>query len=154
MQFVLVQSQEGCREMSQPNHPTYKGPIVLVDGVCHLCQGLTKFLIKHDRAGRLRFASLQSDAGQRLLAEGGMPLDSYSTFVLVEDGRYYTRSKAALRLARVLPFPWPLGYGLIVIPPFIRDAVYDIVARNRYRWFGKDEACMIPTKEIRKRFLD
>ncbi|MNT04339.1 hypothetical protein D3C72_1389140 [compost metagenome] len=83
-----------------------------------------------------------------------MPLDSYSTFVLVEDGRYYTRSKAALKLARVLPFPWPLWYVFVVIPPFIRDAVYDIVARNRYRWFGKDEACMIPTKEIRKRFLD
>ncbi|WP_433945735.1 thiol-disulfide oxidoreductase DCC family protein [Paenibacillus sp. SN-8-1] len=140
--------------MSQQDHPAYKGPIVLVDGVCHLCQGLTKFLIKRDRAGRLRFASLQSDAGQRLLAEGGMPLHSYNTFVLIEDGHYYTRSKAALKLARWLPFPWPLWYGLIVIPSFIRDAVYDIVARNRYRWFGKDNACMIPTKEIRERFLE
>ncbi|USB34104.1 DCC1-like thiol-disulfide oxidoreductase family protein [Paenibacillus sp. YPG26] len=140
--------------MSQLSSNAHEGPIVLVDGICHLCQGITKFLIKWDRNGRLRFASLQSDAGQRLLAEGGMPLDSYSSFVLIEDGRYYTRSKAALRLARLLPFPWPLWYGLIVIPPFIRDAVYDIVARNRYRWFGKDDACMIPTKQIRERFLD
>ncbi|RUT28375.1 thiol-disulfide oxidoreductase DCC family protein [Paenibacillus zeisoli] len=140
--------------MSRLNHIADQGPIVLVDGVCHLCQGLTKFLIKRDHAGRLRFASLQSDAGQRLLEQGGMPLDSYSTFVFIEDGHYYTGSKAALRLARLLPFPWPLWYVFVVIPPFIRDAVYDIVARNRYRWFGKDDACMVPTKEIRERFLD
>lgn len=75
------------------------------------------------------------------------------TFVLIEDGKYYTRSTAALRLAKGLKFPYPLFYGLIIVPKFIRNAVYNWVARNRYRWFGKDEACMLPTPETKERFL-
>jgi predicted DCC family thiol-disulfide oxidoreductase YuxK len=88
-----------------------------------------------------------------LLEKGNLSTDSMDTFVLIEDGKYYTRSTAALRLAKGLKFPYPLLYGLIIIPKFIRNAVYNTVARNRYRWFGKDEACMLPTPEIKERFL-
>lgn len=128
-------------------------PIVLVDGVCHFCQGLTKWIIKRDPEGKYHFASLQSDVAKELLAKGNLSTDSMDTFVLIEHGKYYTRSTAALRLAKGLKFPYPLLYVFIVVPKFIRNAVYNWVARNRYRWFGKDEACMLPTSEIKDRFL-
>ncbi|WP_405155716.1 thiol-disulfide oxidoreductase DCC family protein [Paenibacillus sp. FSL K6-0108] len=128
-------------------------PIVLVDGVCHFCQGLTKWIIKRDLEGKYHFASLQSDVAKKLLEKGNLSTDSMDTFVLIEDGKYYTRSTAALRLAKGLKFPYPLLYVLIIVPKFIRNAVYNTVARNRYRWFGKDEACMLPTPEIKDRFL-
>ncbi|GAB1157325.1 MULTISPECIES: thiol-disulfide oxidoreductase DCC family protein [Paenibacillus] len=128
-------------------------PIVLVDGVCHFCQGLTKWIIKRDPEGKYHFASLQSDVAKDLLKKGNLSTDSMDTFVLIENGRYYTRSTAALRLAKGLKFPYPLLYVFIIVPKFIRNAVYNWVARNRYRWFGKDEACMLPTPEIKNRFL-
>ena len=128
-------------------------PIVLVDGVCHFCQGLTKWIIKRDPEGKYHFASLQSDVAKELLAKENLSTDSMDTFVLIENGKYYTRSTAALRLAKGLKFPYPLLYVFIIIPKFIRNAVYNWVARNRYRWFGKDEACMLPTPEIKDRFL-
>ncbi|MFE6075416.1 thiol-disulfide oxidoreductase DCC family protein [Paenibacillus sp. NPDC057886] len=128
-------------------------PIVLVDGVCHFCQGLTQWIIKRDPEGKFHFASLQSDVAKKLLEKGNQSTDSMDTFVLIEDGKYYTRSTAALRLAKGLKFPYPLLYVLIIVPKFIRNAIYNTVARNRYRWFGKDEACMLPTPEIKDRFL-
>ncbi|WP_339785512.1 thiol-disulfide oxidoreductase DCC family protein [Paenibacillus sp. FSL R7-0313] len=128
-------------------------PIVLVDGVCHFCQGLTKWIIKRDPEGKYHFASLQSDVAKELLEKGNLSTDSMDTFVLIEYGKYYTRSTAALRLAKSLKFPYPLLYVFIIVPKFIRNAVYNWVARNRYRWFGKDEACMLPTPEIKDRFL-
>lgn len=128
-------------------------PIVLVDGVCHFCQGLTKWIIKRDPEGKYHFASLQSDVAKELLEKGHLSTDSMDTFVLIENGNYYTRSTAALRLAKGLKFPYPLLYAFIIVPKFIRNAVYNWVARNRYRWFGKDEACMLPTPEIKDRFL-
>lgn len=127
--------------------------IVLVDGVCHFCQGLTKWIIKRDPEGKYHFASLQSDVAKELLEKGNLSTDSMDTFVLIENGKYYTRSTAALRLAKGLKFPYPLLYVFIIVPKFIRNAVYNLVARNRYRWFGKDEACMLPTPEIKDRFL-
>ncbi|MCP1182796.1 thiol-disulfide oxidoreductase DCC family protein [Paenibacillus sp. 1781tsa1] len=128
-------------------------PIVLVDGVCHFCQGLTKWIIKRDPEGKYHFASLQSDVAKALLVKGNLSTDSMDTFVLIENGKYYTRSTAALRLAKGLKFPYPLLYVFIIVPKFIRNAIYNWVASNRYRWFGKDEACMLPTPEIKDRFL-
>ncbi|WP_249436109.1 thiol-disulfide oxidoreductase DCC family protein [Paenibacillus sp. Marseille-Q4541] len=129
--------------------------IVLIDGVCHLCQGLTKLIIQRDKQGRFHFASLQSEIGQNLLAHGGLSLNAMDTFVLIEKGTYYTRSSAALRISKKLGYPYKLGSVFFIIPPFIRDRIYNVVARNRYRWFGRDEddACMLPTPDIRKRFL-
>jgi len=139
--------------MSHSTEDPKESAIVLIDGVCHMCQGLTQFIIRRDPRGVFRFASLQSEIGQELLRQGGMSESSIDTMVLIEDGKYYTRSTGALRIARRLRFPWSLSYVFILIPPFLRNLVYRWVARNRYRWFGQSSECMIPTPEIRRRFL-
>ncbi|MED5019285.1 thiol-disulfide oxidoreductase DCC family protein [Paenibacillus chibensis] len=127
--------------------------IVLVDGVCHLCQGLTRFIIERDPHAKFRFASLQSDVGAELLRKGGLPVDEVDTVVLIENGNYYVRSAAVLRIFRQMRMPWPLLYAFAFVPLPLRDRMYRYVARNRYRWFGKEEQCMLPTPELRKRFL-
>ncbi|MGN7358592.1 thiol-disulfide oxidoreductase DCC family protein [Paenibacillus sp. SAF-054] len=127
--------------------------IVLIDGVCHLCQGLTRFIIERDPHAKFRFASLQSDIGAELLKKGGLPPDEVDTVVLIEDGQYYVRSAAVLRIFRQMRMPWPLLYIFVILPRPLRDTMYRYVARNRYRWFGKDEQCLLPTPELRKRFL-
>ena len=128
-------------------------PIVLFDGVCNLCSGSVQFLLKRDREGRFRFASLQSDAGRSLLAEHGLAVDSLRSVVLIEDGRVWQESAAALRIARHLPGAWRLLRVFAAIPRPLRDAVYRWIARNRYRWFGKAETCWLPTPELKERFL-
>jgi predicted DCC family thiol-disulfide oxidoreductase YuxK len=125
--------------------------VLLFDGVCTLCNGFVQFVIQRDPAGRFQFATLQSDAARRLLQAAPQPLPD--TLVLVENGRMFLRSTAALRVARGLKFPWPLAYVLVVVPRPLRDWLYDIVARNRYRWFGRRDVCMVPTPELRARFL-
>jgi predicted DCC family thiol-disulfide oxidoreductase YuxK len=128
---------------------------ILFDGVCNLCNGLVQFVIERDPAARFRFGALQSEAAQRLLASVGRSSPpTPETFVLLEDNRVFTRSTAALRIVRRLPFPWPLAYGFIVIPRALRDAIYDWVARHRYRWFGRLDQCLMPTPERRRRFID
>jgi predicted DCC family thiol-disulfide oxidoreductase YuxK len=123
--------------------------------VCHLCNGVVRFIIERDPAARFQFGALQSDAAQRLLASAGRWSPATpETFVLLEDNRVFTRSTAALRIVRRLPFPWPLAYGFIVIPRALRDAIYDWVARHRYGWFGRLDRCAVPTPEQRRRFLD
>ncbi|MDQ0047378.1 putative DCC family thiol-disulfide oxidoreductase YuxK [Paenibacillus polymyxa] len=141
--------------MNQSDHAHSDHSIVLVDGVCHFCQGAVRFIIKRDPKGTFHFGSLQSETGQELLRAGGLSTDQLDTFVLIEDGTYYTRSTAALRIAKRLRFPYPLVYVFILVPRFVRNAVYNWVARNRYRWFGKGEEdqCQIPPPEIRQRFF-
>lgn len=132
-----------------------RAPIVLVDGHCHLCQHITRYLVRHDHGRRYSFAALQSPAGRQTLAEAGYTgdLDSFDSFVLVQNGRYYTQSGAALRVAKGLGGWRAAAYGFMIIPAAIRDAVYRYVARNRYKWFGKSEQCLMPTEEIRDRYL-
>ncbi len=127
--------------------------MILFDGVCNLCNGLVQFVIARDPARRFRFASLQSDVAQRRLEGAGIAADVPDSIVLLEEGRLFTRSTAALRIARRLRFPWSLAFALIVVPRPLRDWVYSLVARNRYRWFGRRETCMIPTPELEERFL-
>ncbi len=129
-------------------------PIVLFDGVCKFCDGAIQFLLDHDRTGRLRFASLQSRPGQELLRQFGLPTDQLDSMVLIEGNRCWTRSTAALRLTRYLKLPWPVLSLLLLLPEFLRDAGYEWIAANRYRWFGKLNACRVPTPEVRQRFLD
>jgi len=132
------------------------GPIVLFDGVCNLCSAAVRFLIARDPSGRLRFASLQSEAGARVLAAHGRkaPVGEPDTVLLVEGGRVYERSTAALRTAAHLVAPWPLAAVFFAVPRPLRDAIYRLVARRRYRWFGRTEACWVPTTALRARFLD
>ncbi|UOQ52644.1 thiol-disulfide oxidoreductase DCC family protein [Hymenobacter cellulosivorans] len=128
---------------------------ILFDGVCNLCNGFVQFVIQRDAPGHFRFASLQSAAGQALLAEHGLRLGPAGpeTVMLVERGRIFTHSTAVLRIARQLGGPWALLYAFIVVPKPLRDAAYRFVARHRYQWFGQREACMLPTPELRQRFL-
>jgi predicted DCC family thiol-disulfide oxidoreductase YuxK len=128
--------------------------VILFDGVCLLCSSAVQFILRNDPKGVFHFASLQSETGQRLLAEHKLPLDQLSTIVLIEGGRAYTRSSAALRIARRLRGALPLAYAAFVIPAPIRNLGYSLVARNRYRWFGKTEHCMLPKPEHKARFLD
>ncbi len=127
--------------------------VVLFDGVCNLCNGFVRFVIPRDPLGRIRFAALQSEAARRLMAPTGVTRGDADSIVLVERERAFVRSEAALRIARQLRFPWPLLYGLVVVPRPIRDWAYDIVARNRYRWFGRRDVCMMPGPETQDRFL-
>lgn len=100
------------------------------------------------------FASLQGATGQEHLRRSGLPADTFHSFLLVEGNKYYTHSTAALRVARSLGGAWSLLYAFIIIPRFIRDAVYNLIARNRYKWFGKKEECWVPTLELKQKFLD
>ncbi|WP_339317074.1 thiol-disulfide oxidoreductase DCC family protein [Paenibacillus sp. FSL R10-2734] len=127
--------------------------IVLIDGVCHLCQGLIRFIIPRDPKAKFLFAPLQSEIAAKLMHEAGLPTGQLNTVVLLENGVCYTESAAVLRIARRLRFPWPVTYVFIVVPRPIRNALYRYVAKNRYRWFGRDEQCLLPTPEIKQRFL-
>jgi predicted DCC family thiol-disulfide oxidoreductase YuxK len=128
-------------------------PIVLFDGVCNLCNGSVQFILRHDPAARFRFASLQSPVGQELLTRFGMDPKLLDSVVLVEGDRWFKESDAALRIARGMSGGWKALAVLGVIPRPIRDAAYRLIARNRYRWFGKQETCWLPTPELRGRFL-
>ena len=133
---------------------TKENPVVLFDGLCNFCEGSVRFIIERDPKGAFRFASLQSEFGKKLATDHGANPEALNTMMLVEGEKLYMRSTAALRIARRLRFPWFLAAVFLVVPPFIRNGVYNIVSKNRYKWFGKKDACMIPTPEIRERFLD
>lgn len=131
-----------------------KKPIVLFDGVCNLCNTTIQYIIKRDKKNQFYFASLQGSTGQRLLQEFQLPVNTFNSFVLVEGDKVYTKSTGALKVLKKLGGVWTLVYAFIIVPPFIRDAAYNLVSKNRYRWFGKREYCMIPTPELKARFLD
>lgn len=127
--------------------------LILFDGVCNLCDGFVQFVIRHDKKGRFRFGALQSPEAEAIFKALGYDYSIPKTVILIEEGKVYQRSEAALRVARHLQFPWPVFYGFMLVPGIVRDWVYDFVARNRYRWFGKKDSCMIPTPELKARFL-
>jgi predicted DCC family thiol-disulfide oxidoreductase YuxK len=128
-------------------------PIVLFDGVCNLCNATVNWIMARDRKGLFRFAALQSPSGERLQRDYGLDPSALDTLVLIESGRVYRKSGAALRAVRRLRWPWPLLFGLIAVPAFARDLVYGFLARRRYRWFGRKDECMVPSPEVRERFL-
>ena len=129
------------------------GPVVLFDGTCNLCNGAVQFVVRRDPRGRFRFAPLQSAVAQELLAPGGGLAALPDSIVLVHQGRVRTKSGAALAIARGLRWPWPLLTVFWLVPAPLRDFVYDWIARNRHRWFGRRDACMLPTPALRARFL-
>ena len=128
--------------------------VVLFDGVCNLCNGAVRFIIARDPRGRFRFASLGSAAAARALADARADAPLPDSVALVENGRVYTKSAAALRIVRRLRFPWPVLWLLVVVPGPWRDRLYDFIARRRYRWFGRQDACLLPTPATRARFLE
>lgn len=126
--------------------------IILFDGVCNLCNSSVQFIIKHDKAAYFNFASLQSDFGGQLKETKQIP-DNVDSIILMENGKVYMQSSAILRIARNLDGVWKLAAAALIIPRPIRDMVYRYVAKNRYRWFGKQDQCMLPSPELKERFL-
>ena len=135
------------------NISTPENPVVFFDGVCNLCNGTVDFIIGRDRAGKFRFASLQSEYAREVLPAEDV-MGELNSIVLLDRGVLHRRSTAALRIARDLSGPWPLFYACILIPAPLRDLVYRVIARYRYRWFGRSESCRVPTAALRARFLD
>lgn len=128
--------------------------IILFDGVCNLCNGAVLFVIKRDKQDSFRFAALQSEVGQKLTRERGIDTAKVDSIILIEPGiAYYTKSTAALKIAAHFGGLWMLLYPLKWLPEGFRNRIYDYVAANRYAWFGKKDQCMIPTPELRSKFI-
>ena len=128
-------------------------PIVLFDGVCNFCNGMVNFIIRQDKKKVFRFAALQSEAGQKLLEQYNLPKQQFQSFILIDKGKVYKSSTAGLKLFNYLPWYWKWSQLFWIFPAFIRDGVYNMIARNRYKWFGKKDQCMIPSVQDRNRFL-
>ncbi len=128
------------------------GPVLYFDGVCNLCNNVVKWVIKHDKKKIFRFATLQSATGERLMQEAGIKLAN--SVLVVCNGRIYSKSTAALQVVKHVGGIYSLLYILVIIPRFLRDRVYTVIARNRYKWFGQQKSCMKPTPELKARFLD
>ena len=134
------------------NTNNYKAhQIIVFDGLCNLCNSSVNYIIKHDNKNRFYFAASQTEKGKELLKNIG--LNDITTIVLIENTKIYYKSSAALRIAKHLNGIIPLLYVLILVPPFIRNAIYDFVVKNRYRWFGRRESCMIPTEKTKSKFI-
>jgi predicted DCC family thiol-disulfide oxidoreductase YuxK len=128
-------------------------PVILFDGVCNFCNSAINFVLKHDKKGIFRFAPLQSETGQKLLQQHNLSTKDFDSFVLIDGGKAYKKSLASLRVMSKLPWYWKEVQLFRIIPTIFRDAIYDFIAKRRYKWFGKKDQCMIPTPEIRSRFL-
>jgi predicted DCC family thiol-disulfide oxidoreductase YuxK len=128
--------------------------IILFDGVCNLCNKSVQRVLKNDTKNLFKFAALQSNVGQELLKKFNLPTESFGSFVLLQNDKVYLKSTAALTVAKQLSGPIKLLYAFIIVPLFIRDFVYNIIAKNRYKWFGRQATCMVPTAEIKAKFLN
>jgi predicted DCC family thiol-disulfide oxidoreductase YuxK len=128
-------------------------PVILFDGVCNFCNGAINFVLKQDKKGIFRFAPLQSEAGQKLLQQYNLSTENFESFILIDEGIVYKKSSASLRVMNKLPWYWKEVQLLKIVPSIFRDAIYDFIAKNRYKWFGKKDQCMVPSPELRSRFL-
>ena len=128
-------------------------PILLFDGVCNLCNGSVQFIIERDTKKQFLFASLQSEKGQELLTKFNLPTQDFDSFVFIEGEKIYTKSTAALRVFSRFGGLWSLLKIFLLVPAFLRNLVYSLVAKNRYKWFGKSESCWLPTPDLQSRFL-
>lgn len=137
--------QPECRPPDQP--------VLLFDGVCNLCHGWVRFVLRYERRPDLRFCTLQSEGGAQFLTRHGISTDYRGSLVLVEGGSVLLKSDAALRVASYLKWPWSWGRAAVIFPRCLRDRAYDVIARNRYRWFGRHDVCPLPTAELRSRLL-
>ena len=133
--------------------PTGK-KIVLFDGVCNLCSNSVQFILKRDKKNQFLFGSLQGKCGQQLLGSYKLPATEFNSFMLIEGDKLYTRSSGALRMLKHLGGAWGILYAFIIVPRFLRDAVYNLIAKNRYRWFGKKNECWLPKPEWKDKFLE
>ena len=128
-------------------------PVILFDGVCNLCSGSVQFILKRDKEKKFLFASLQSAYGQKLLQQFNLPADNFNSFILNQDGEIFIKSTGALKMFSQLK-NWGWVKIFWIIPKFLRDSVYNLIAKNRYKWFGKKEECWLPTPDLKARFLE
>ena len=128
-------------------------PVVLFDGICNLCNSSVRFLLKHDTREKFLFSSIQSDASKNLLLHQNYKIKEMNSILLVQDGQILEKSEAVLRIASQLRFPWNLGSAFRIVPLKLRDRIYDWVARNRYRWFGKRDSCTLSIVPYENRFI-
>ena len=128
-------------------------PVILFDGICNLCSGWTRFVLRFDGARRFKLCTLQSEAGQAILRAAGLPTSDFRTVVLVRAGKVWLKSDAVLAVVSDLSFPWSMAGVLRILPRWIRDRAYDFVAARRYQFFGKQDSCVLPLPEDRARFL-
>ncbi|MBX0324636.1 thiol-disulfide oxidoreductase DCC family protein [Halomicroarcula sp. F13] len=133
--------------------PVDDHPVLLFDGVCNLCNRTVQFVVPRDPTGIVRFAPLQSEVGTELLERVGLPTDEMESVVLVEGDEVYRKSAAAIRVAELLGWPYSLASVGRLVPDGLRDAAYDVVAENRYDWFGRKDQCMVPDDDVSDRFL-
>ena len=138
--------------MTEPS--TIKNPVIVFDGVCNLCCSSVQFIIKRDRNKRFRFASIQSELGHAILNRAALSSGNFDSIILWEKGKCYVKSTAALRIAKHLSGLWPLLYLFMIVPDMIRDSLYQIIANNRYKWFGKKTECWIPSTELNALFIE
>jgi predicted DCC family thiol-disulfide oxidoreductase YuxK len=129
-------------------------PVILFDGICNLCNASVQYVIKHDKKRLFRFASLQSSFGEKVLKENNLPHNTFNSFILLDKNKIYSRSTAALLVAKKLSGIVKLLYAFIIVPKFIRDFIYNVIAKNRYKWFGKQETCWFPTPELKSLFFE
>lgn len=134
--------------------PELQHPVILFDGVCNFCNSTVNFIIRQDKEKIFRFAALQSEAGKKIKNKFGIDPAETDSFLLIENGKLYTHSTAGLKLYNRLPWYWKWTQLFWIVPAFVRDGVYKFIARNRYKWFGKKEECMIPSPSVKERFLD
>lgn len=127
--------------------------IILFDGVCNLCNGAINYVIKRDKNNVFKFAALQSEIGKELISKFNIDTSKVDSIILIDGEKHYEKSSAALHIAKYLSGGYPLLFGFMIVPKFIRNSGYDYIARNRYKWFGKKESCMIPTAELKSKFL-
>jgi predicted DCC family thiol-disulfide oxidoreductase YuxK len=146
-------SFNGCFFILNEKNIFIDHPVILFDGVCNFCNASINFIIQHDKKKVFRFAPLQSQAGQKLLQHYHLPTENFGSFLLIEKGIVYQKSTAALKVYSKLSWFWKWTQLGWLAPKFFRDAVYDLIARNRYKWFGKKETCMVPSSDVRNRFL-
>lgn len=126
---------------------------ILFDGVCNLCNGAVTFVIKHDKKNVFQFAALQSAVGIAMAAKHGVDTSKTDSILLIDQDKIYAKSTAALKIARHLSGGYPLLYGFMIVPNFIRNWVYNTIAKNRYKWFGRTDSCMVPAPELKDKFL-
>ena len=127
--------------------------ILLFDGVCNLCNSIVQFIIKRDPKGKFKFSSLQSESGQALLRQFGLPTNDFDSFVFISGDKYFLKSSAGLHVLKELGGVWKVFFMFIIFPRPLRDFIYNIIAKTRYRIFGKRDTCMVPTPDIKQRFL-
>jgi predicted DCC family thiol-disulfide oxidoreductase YuxK len=128
--------------------------LILFDGVCNLCNGFMIFVFKRDPDARFTFGWIQSEPGKQILVQLNMPTDTYDTIVYLENGIVSYKSTAFLKIVRQLKFPWPLLWAGVIMPRFLRNWIYDLVARHRYRIFGRRDECLLPAGDVKERFLE